>query len=86
MNALGYPGESGVLVVELKPGSPAEKAGLKLHDVIMTVNGEQVENSRALQGIMADQGLMVGDPLQLEVYRSGRVLTLVLIVGSRDDS
>ena len=31
-----------VLVTEVKPDSPAEKAGLKMHDVIVNVNGKEV--------------------------------------------
>ena len=32
-----------VLVTEVKPDSPAEKAGLKMHDVIVNVNGKEVK-------------------------------------------
>jgi serine protease Do len=86
VTALGYPGDFGVVVVELNPGSPAQQAGLELHDIIVKVNSKQLADARALQQIMADEGLKVGDILHLEVFRKGRLLTLALRIGSRDDS
>jgi len=36
--------ENRVLVNGVKAGSPAEKAGIKAHDIILSINGEQVYN------------------------------------------
>lgn len=43
-NYFGAPDGEGVLVREVNPGSPAEKAGLKAGDVIIKVDGERVRS------------------------------------------
>jgi len=83
--ALGYRGEGGVLVVELKEGSPAEQAGLRVNDILLTINGRRVEDSRSVKRIIADQDIKVGDRLQLELYREGRLLTVAMRTDSRPD-
>lgn len=49
------------------PGSPAEKAGLKLDDVILEVDGEKVTENNTLQSMV--QKHMPGDKLKLTVWR-----------------
>lgn len=80
--ALGYRGEGGVLVVELKEGSPAAVAGLRVNDILLAINGRRIEDSRSVKRIFADQDVKVGDRLELEVFREGRVMT----VGMRTDA
>ena len=41
---LGLPRDWGVIIGDVLPGSPADKAGLKVQDIILTVNGRQVDN------------------------------------------
>ena len=43
-NYFGAPDGEGVLVREVNPGSPAEKAGLKAGDVITSLNGERIRS------------------------------------------
>jgi serine protease Do len=46
--ALGRPNPKGALVASVEPGSPAEKAGIKLGDVITQVDNQAVEGPRDL--------------------------------------
>ncbi len=46
---LGLKVNEGALVTEVIPGSPAEKAGLKERDVIISYNGKPVKNSAELK-------------------------------------
>jgi serine protease Do len=41
---LGLRRDWGVIIGDVFPGSPADKAGLKVQDIILTVNGRQVDN------------------------------------------
>lgn len=41
---LGLPRDWGVIIGDVSPGSPSDKAGLKVQDIILTVNGRQVDN------------------------------------------
>ena len=49
----GAPDGEGILVREVDPGSPAEKAGLKAGDVITSVDGERVRSVGGLREKMA---------------------------------
>ncbi|HEX67676.1 MAG TPA: PDZ domain-containing protein, partial [bacterium] len=46
---LGYEDESGVVILEVYPGSVAEMAGLTKGDLIKEINGEEVKNLKDYQ-------------------------------------
>lgn len=51
---LGLPDDSGVLVSEVQPGSPADEAGLRRGDVIVEVNRQNIDDLKQLQTALAD--------------------------------
>ena len=59
--------ESGVLVVSLEQGGPAEKAGVRLGDRIVAFNGQPVGGIDALQLLLTEQ--QVGVPSKITVLR-----------------
>jgi S1-C subfamily serine protease len=61
------PVESGVLVVSLEKGGPAEKAGVRLGDRIVAFNGQPVGGIDALQLLLTEQ--QVGVPSKITVLR-----------------
>jgi len=74
--ALGMDRPAGALVTNVAPGSPAERAGLKPADVVVTVNGKPVETPEALDYRLAT--LPVGETAELNVLREGKRLTLTM--------
>jgi hypothetical protein len=56
----------GVLVENVVPDSPAEKAGLRQHDILVAVNGEPISDLSALQKVVADGGKKA---IELKVIR-----------------
>jgi serine protease Do len=72
--ALDLQDTSGVLVSNVRPGSAAEKAGLKRGDIITAINGEKIEDSNVLRNKVA--GTMPGTEIKLTVLRRGQQMEL----------
>ena len=64
----------GALVGQVIPDGPAQKAGVKVGDVILSVNGKGVERSAALPGVIS--AIKPGDTAKVEVWREGSTKTL----------
>ncbi|MBM3863622.1 MAG: PDZ domain-containing protein [Verrucomicrobia bacterium] len=73
-SVLQYQGETGVCVMNVVPGSPAEIAGLQSGDVIVSFNGEAVRASQRL--FLLIQSTKVGESVRIDVWRQGRILGL----------
>jgi serine protease Do len=70
----------GALVSEISAGSPAEKAGFWVGDVVIAFNGRTVETAGELAPKV---GMMtVGDKVQFEIIRQGEHKILELKVGA----
>ena len=70
------PETNGVVVVEVMPGSPAERGGLRPCDLIERVGSTDVDNPSEVQ-VAVDQG-QVGQSLSLQVQRGASQLNLKL--------
>lgn len=68
---------TGVVVSEVVPGSPADRAGVKQYDVIVEMDGQKIENSIDLRKYLYNEK-EIGDTLKVKVYRSGKEMELKL--------
>jgi len=68
----------GALVGDVIEGGPAEKAGVKSGDVILSVNGKGVERSSQLPGVIS--AIKPGDAANVEIWREGKTRTLAVKV------
>ncbi len=80
----GVPDDAGALVASVEAGSPAEKAGVKVGDVLTRVNGETVEGPHDVRMQLRDAE--EGDTASLEVYRGGRPASLAATIEKRERS
>jgi serine protease Do len=78
-DSLGMKTARGALVAEPQSGSPADKAGIKAGDVIVSVNGETVEDARNLAKRIS--ALAPGASVRLGVIHGGKEQTLTLTLG-----
>ncbi len=62
----------GVLAADIEPDGPAESAGVKIGDVIVSVNGKTMENARQLQVNVYQRRM--GEKVDLELLRDGKPL------------
>ena len=79
--ALGRAQESGLLLVWIEEGGPAEKGGLLVGDILAALGGESVSDHDGLLGGLA--GSKVGQPAEVQILRGGQPLTLQVVIGER---
>lgn len=72
--AVDLPSDSGVVVIEVVPGSPAAKAGIKPLDVITNIDDQPIETMVNLRKLLYNY--RVGDKAVLTINRNGKVSNL----------
>jgi serine protease Do len=72
--SLGIKQETGALVADVVKDSPAEKAGLKRGDVIVSLDGKPVEDSTSLRNMVS--AAAPGKTVELKIIREGKEQTL----------
>jgi len=81
---LGLGQDWGVLVADVTPDGPADKAGLQPGDIVLSLNGRTMENARELE--VSLYRIPVGDKVSLEVLRGGNRLSMdVPVTREADD-
>ncbi len=60
----------GVVIVEVKRGSPAARIGLQAKDIVVAVNGQQIDKSKTLEtAVGADPAFW-----RVEILRDGQLI------------
>ncbi|MDJ0555318.1 MAG: HhoA/HhoB/HtrA family serine endopeptidase [Microcoleaceae cyanobacterium MO_207.B10] len=72
--------DQGVLIMQVVPGSPAARSGLRPGDIIQKIDNETITKSENVQQIV--QKRTVGSLLEMEVNRNGKNLNLQLRTGN----
>ncbi len=70
----GLKEDRGVLIEDVRPDTPASKAGLKGEDVVLEADGKKLESASQLQSIVAQT--KPGETLNLDVWRDGKQITI----------
>jgi serine protease Do len=75
----GMPNGHGVAIAQVQPSSPAEKAGLKVGDVITAINGNSIDDVNEFRLQVA--GFAPSTTIHLKVARNGQTLDVPVSLG-----
>lgn len=81
--AAGLDKAQGVIVQGVNKGSAGEDAGLQLGDIILTVDGREVNTANALQSIVASR--YPGETVVLKVFRDRKMIEKKVVLKPRED-
>lgn len=76
--------EQGIEVVEVVDGSPAQTAGIRPGDILITCDGETLREAKDLQALMT--GDRVGTTTEIILIRGGSLLTITTSLVELSDS
>lgn len=82
-SALGLSKAEGVLIQSLVKGGAGESAGLKERDVILSVDGKEVNQANELQSYVATRH--PGDVVTLKIVRDGKTIEKKVTLRARDE-
>ncbi|ALE03700.1 Do family serine endopeptidase [Bartonella ancashensis] len=82
--SLGLESPHGVLIVEVIQGSPAEKAGLKVGDVILSLQGVRVDDPDSFSYRLMTS--TVGSIFTLDYLRNGKIVKTKITLSQTSDS
>jgi S1-C subfamily serine protease len=77
----GLPVENGVLVTEVTPGGPADFAGLQVGDLVLSINGEVIDQSNTFSEILFQHP--PGTEVASEILRDGERLRVAVMLADR---
>ncbi len=79
---LKLPSSKGAIISSVEADSPAEKAGLKQYDVILSIDGQQIEDMNDFRFKVAD--VQPGKKVEVRFIRDGKEMTKTVVVDELD--
>ncbi|WP_176051080.1 Do family serine endopeptidase [Burkholderia sp. BCC1644] len=79
--SFGLQQKSGAIVAGVLQGGPADKAGIKPGDILVSVNGEDITDTTKLLNTVAQ--IKPGTPTKVHVVRKGKELDVNVVIGKR---
>ena len=79
--SFGLEQKSGAIVAGVLQGGPADKAGIKPGDILMSVNGQDITDTTSLLNVIAQ--IKPGADAKVHVVRKNRELDLPVTIGKR---
>jgi serine protease Do len=83
-DALGLASKKGVLINDVFKGQPAEKAGIKVGDVVLSIDGIPTGNANDLKNTVAS--IPADKKVPVSIIRDGKPLTLTVTLDKRDEN
>lgn len=80
---LNHKSRNGAIVTDVFKGDPADRAGIRVEDIITEINGKPVKDTHDL--LLKIASFRVGEKVSLKVVRDGREMSFTLTVAERKD-
>jgi serine protease Do len=74
-------GESGMIVLSVEKNSPAAAAGLVIGDILLTLEGRPVRDTRDVQNVLAGEN--IGKTITASILRGGKRMDVPVAVGEK---
>ncbi len=81
---LGMDIPHGVLIIDVMPGSPADRSGIQPGDVILEINGVHMHSIGDVQEYIAQHS--PGDVLHIKILREGRIIEKSVTLASKEEA
>jgi S1-C subfamily serine protease len=78
---LNLTAQSGIIVVAVQPGSPAEQAGMLIGDVLLALDGKPMSDTTDVLAVLGPE--RVGQEVRASIIRGGVLSELMIPVGER---
>jgi membrane-associated protease RseP (regulator of RpoE activity) len=78
----GVPDDAGVMVSSVEDGSPADKAGIKVGDILTSLDGKDIESSWDIRARVRE--LKEGEQVPLQVWRDGKAQNVSATIALRE--
>ena len=82
-HGLGMERPRGVYLIQVQPNSPAERGGLLVGDVILSLDGIAVNHFNHLQTLI--YGRDPGETVNLQIIRQSQIRQVAVVLGERED-
>lgn len=80
-NALNLSSNGGVIAVNIESGGPADRAGVFIGDVLISLGGRSVSDTGDVQAMLGSES--VGKTLKAQIIRGGALLEVPIAIGER---
>jgi len=74
--AYGLPSTKGAIVTQVAPGSPADKSGIKVRDIIIQVDNYRINDQETLRSVF--QEFRAGQKVKIKLLRDDKVITTTM--------
>ena len=83
LSALGFENRIGCNVTSVAKGSPASNSGIRVGDILLSVNEENISDDTTMDYLL--NNLPIGSIIPIQVLRNGMEMQFNVLVGARDD-